>query len=171
MPQEIDQAIVEQVYSSEWSERQSAMEKLKEQLKNKITISEEYSIELFSVLYPNLEDETTPVVKTCVECQLILLGKCKDVLSFVSYSEICNTLLKQMMPKSNHNTKALRQICKEMVMFIWNNAHPEGYISLLVWDIVGSEKELYSDGKLNMIQQKLQHLCVEVKTDALNGQI
>jgi len=50
LPQEIDQAIVEQVYSSDWNERQSAMEKLKECLKSKNTVSEEYSIELFSVL-------------------------------------------------------------------------------------------------------------------------
>lgn len=84
MPQEIDQAIVEQVYSSDWNERNSAMEKLKKQLTEKSSVSEEYAIELFSVLYPNLEDETTPVVKTCVECQMILLEKCQGVLSFIS---------------------------------------------------------------------------------------
>jgi len=84
MPQEIDQALVEKVYSSDWNERQNAMEQLRDTLKAKKTITEEYSIELFSVLYPNLEDETIPVVKTCVECQHVLLEKCRDVLSFVS---------------------------------------------------------------------------------------
>lgn len=50
MPQEIDQALVEKVYSSDWNERQSAMEQLRDALKNKKAVTEEYSIELFSVL-------------------------------------------------------------------------------------------------------------------------
>jgi hypothetical protein len=50
MPQEIEQKLVEQVYSADWNERQSAMEKLRDNLKNRKSISEEYAIELFSVL-------------------------------------------------------------------------------------------------------------------------
>jgi len=41
MPQEIDQALVEKVYSSDWNERQNAMEQLRDTLKAKKTITEE----------------------------------------------------------------------------------------------------------------------------------
>jgi len=168
---EIDPTIIEQVYSAEWSQRQNAMDKLLEDLNNKTTINEEYAIELFSVLYPNLDDETTPVVKTCVECQIKLLEKSRNVLSFVSYAEIANTLIKQMLPKSNHNVKVLRQKCKELVIYLWNNHHNEGFLSMIIWDNISNNKVDFISGRLNLIDMKLKQLLTDVKNNTIVTEI
>lgn len=111
------------------------------------------------------------MVKTCVECQQVLLEKCRDVLSFVSYAEICNTLVKQMIPRTNNNSKVLRSKCKELVMFMWNLHHNEGFLSMIVWDNINNNKDEFSSGRLNMLELKVKKLCVDLKSDCLSKEI
>jgi len=76
-----------------------------------------------------------------------------------------------MIPKTNHNNKSLRQKCKELVSFLWNTHHHEGFLSMLVWDILGKDSEEHSSGKLNLIELKLKQMCVDVKNDGLKKEI
>jgi len=102
---------------------------------------------------------------------MLLLEKCKKVLTFVSYAEICSTLIKQMIPKTHHNNKTLRQKCKELVTYLWNTHHFDGYLSMLIWDCVSRDREEHSSGKLNLIEQKLKQLCVDLKEDVIRKEI
>jgi len=76
-----------------------------------------------------------------------------------------------MLPKSNHNVKVLRQKCKELVMYLWNNHHSEGYLSMIIWDNIHNNKVDYISGRLNLIDMKLKQLLTDVKNNAIIKEI
>ena len=76
-----------------------------------------------------------------------------------------------MIPRTNNNSKVLRSKCKELVMFMWNLHHNEGFLGMIVWDNINNNKDEFSSGRLNMLELKVKKLCVDLKSDCLSKEI